>query len=300
MLKRRLLKAGLVTTGFVLIAGSSGSKPIPHHPGDSSVVCPAGTPDSSFVTTHIFDAEGLCTCLPELSMEELAAAPRVQLNAQAKKFVTEHLKKNTPGLEKIRTKSKRYFTLIDSVFTSYGLPVELKYLAVIESKLNTYAMSRVGARGLWQFMPVTAKRFGLKIKGKYDERILAYKSTVAAAKYLSYLHGLFDDWLLAVAAYNSGPGYIYAAIRKSGSRNFWKLQGFLPLETRNHVKKFISIHYFFEGRGGETTLTKHETQAHIKAVSEYIARQKEKEMEAPVDTLPDEKMTVTASNNFSH
>jgi membrane-bound lytic murein transglycosylase D len=110
-------------------------------------------------------------------------------------------------------------------------------------------------------MPVTAKELGLKIAGKTDERTHTYRSTVAAAKYLRYLYGEFGDWLLVLAAYNSGPGTVYKAIKKAGSKNFWSLQSLLPAESRGHVKRFISIHYFFEGEGSVATQTKAEAKA---------------------------------------
>ena len=144
------------------------------------------------------------------------------------------------------------------------MPLQLKYLAVVESKLKTTAVSRVGATGLWQFMPSTAKRMGLKITSKYDERKNAYKSTVAAAKYLTLLHGYLNDWLLVVAAYNSGLGNVYKAIKKSGSRDFWKLQHHLPAETRLHVKRFIGTHSYFEKEVSLVVLTKAEVNAYIK------------------------------------
>jgi membrane-bound lytic murein transglycosylase D len=287
MLKRKLLSAGLICGSFVFMAASSNSKSYFILYDDSTKVsCKAGH-DSVSIITHAFDANGLCICLPNIETGELDDAPRIQLNANAVKFVQDHMKKNSISLDKIREKNgAKYFTLIDNIFTQHGLPVELKYLAVIESQLNTHAKSRVGARGMWQFMPSTARLVGLKVKGKYDERLYAFKSTVAAAKYLKYLHRLFDDWLLTIAAYNAGPGYVYAAIKKSGSRNFWALQQFLPLETRNHVKKFISTHYYYEGHGGVTTLTKSETQAHISAVASWVQKQKDmEEFEALVKSV---------------
>jgi membrane-bound lytic murein transglycosylase D len=111
------------------------------------------------------------------------------------------------------------------------------------------------------------------VSGKNDERRNTYKSTVAAAKCLIYLHNMFDDWLLTLAAYNSGPARVLSAIKKSGSRNFWVLQKYLPLETRKHVKKFIAIHYYFEGHGSLTTLTKAETKAHIDDVADFMKKQ---------------------------
>jgi membrane-bound lytic murein transglycosylase D len=196
-------------------------------------------------------------------------APVVKLNANAKKFVSDYIKKNAEDLSEIKSRSHRYFTIIDSVFTAYKLPVQLKYLAVVESELNTKAISRVGAVGMWQLMPGTAKTLGLAVTKKYDERKLAYKSTKAAAKYLNDLYSQFGDWLLVLAAYNSGPGPVYTAIKKSGSRNFWRLQHYLPLETKLHVKRFVSTHYFFEGQGSVTTLTKNEVAEYLKALEKF-------------------------------
>lgn len=279
MLKRKLLKAGLITSSFVFMAASSGSKTFAMNDSDSLHAAYRKGHDAMGLVSHSFDSAGLCICVPSIETGEPGDAPRIQLNRNGVKFINDHIRRNTESFEKIRTtKGHRYFPIIDTVFMKHGLPVQLKYLAVIESKLNTHALSKVGARGMWQFMPATAKRFGLRIRGKYDERTLAYKSTVAAAQYLNYLYGLFDDWLLTIAAYNSGPGYVYAAIKKSGSRNFWVLQRFLPLETRNHVKKFIGTHYYYEGNGGVTTLTKAETEAHIKAVAAYVEKKKELEL----------------------
>jgi len=192
------------------------------------------------------------------------AVRKMYLNKTAEKFVTDFLKKNKITLQKVELRSKSSFDLIDSVFIKYDLPLQLKYLAVVESKLKTTAVSRVGATGLWQFMPSTAKRMGLKITSKYDERKNAYKSTVAAAKYLTLLHGYLNDWLLVVAAYNSGLGNVYKAIKKSGSRDFWKLQHHLPAETRLHVKRFIGTHSYFEKEVSLVVLTKAEANAYIK------------------------------------
>lgn len=185
-------------------------------------------------------------------------ASNILLNKQAALFVKDYLKRNDESLAKIKTKGEKLFGMMDSVFISYGLPAELKYLAVVESELKSTATSRVGAKGPWQFMPGTAKELGLKITRRYDERTNYLKSTRAAALYLRDLHRQFGDWLLVLAAYNGGPGPVLKAIKRSGSRNFWKLQNYLPAESRGHVKKFIATHYYFEGQGGETTITKAE------------------------------------------
>lgn len=187
-----------------------------------------------------------------------AAVNHVRLNKNAVRFVRNYIQKNNEELVKIKERSSVPFQTMDLVFRKYKLPVELKYLAVIESELKTTAVSRVGAVGPWQLMPATARVLGLKVSRRYDERKLYNKSTNAAALYLRDLYAEFDDWLLVMAAYNCGPGPVYAAIHKSGSRNFWNLQNYLPGESREHVKKFIATHYYFEGQGSVTTLTKAE------------------------------------------
>jgi membrane-bound lytic murein transglycosylase D len=214
------------------------------------------------------------TLVFNLHTENTKNTPVITLQPAVENFVNDYLKKNNEMLEHIRQKSPSHFATIDKIFRKRELPVELKYLAVIESRLKNSATSKVGAAGLWQFMPATARTLGLKIAGKTDERRYTYKSTVAAARYLSDLYVLFDDWLLVIAAYNSGPGPVYNAIKKSGSRDFWKLQHFLPKETRLHVKKFIATHYYFEGQGSLVTLTKIETGKHLKALEEFRAGQK--------------------------
>jgi membrane-bound lytic murein transglycosylase D len=162
---------------------------------------------------------------------------------------------------------------MDAVFEQNKMPVELKYLAFIESGLQRNAGSWAGAVGPWALMPVAAKEYGLKISGQKDERLDYTKSTKAAAALLSDLYDKYEDWLLVIAAYNCGPGGIDKAIKKSGSRDYWTLQNFLPEETRKHVKKFIAVHYYFEGHGSVATLTKAETDNHIKAVEAFAAQQ---------------------------
>jgi membrane-bound lytic murein transglycosylase D len=173
-----------------------------------------------------------------------------QVNPQAESYMQGYLKEHTNSLLKMKTWGLPYFNLIDNIFAQYGLPRELKYLAVIESNLSTSATSWVGAGGPWQFMPYTAKDYGLVVTPGYDERRDYYKSTNAAARYLLTLYKSLHDWLLVIAAYNGGPGRVYSAMKRSGSKNFWALQYYLPEESRNHVKKFIATHYIMEGTGG--------------------------------------------------
>ncbi len=137
-----------------------------------------------------------------------------------------------------------YFPLFESLLEKHGMPTELKYLAVVESGLHPRAVSRVGAAGLWQFMPYTGKSFNLNQDFYIDERLDIYKSTEAACLYLKQLYQMFGDWELAIASYNCGPGNVRKAIRKSGGkRNFWQAYRFLPKETRSYVPQFVALAY---------------------------------------------------------
>ncbi len=173
---------------------------------------------------------------------------RMYLDSRARTFVANYIRSNHEKLDSIKQKSRLPFAITDSVFNQYNVPLPLKYLAVIESELNSTAISPVGAVGPWQLMPKTAQLLGLKVTPGYDERTQYGKSTKATALYLKDLYGKFGDWLLVLAAYNAGEGTVNRAIRLSGSRNFWDLQHYLPAESRKHVKKFIATFYYFEGQ----------------------------------------------------
>jgi len=210
----------------------------------------------------------------DLFDNDQAAMAGPRLNPRAISFVEDYIEKNSEDLEDMRGWGKPYFNVMDAILTAHNLPKELKYLAVIESRLHTGAVSWAGAVGPWQLMPATARVLGLKVNRKTDERTNYIKSTNAAAKYLNDLYDQFGDWLLVIAAYNGGAGNVLKAIRKSGSRNFWDLQYYLPAESRNHVKKFIGTHYIFEGQGGLCTLTKKETDENYGVNGIYIFNRK--------------------------
>jgi membrane-bound lytic murein transglycosylase D len=203
----------------------------------------------------------------------------VKLNSRAVGFVQDYMEKNSRKLENMKNWGRPYFNMIDGILIKHGLPKELKYLAVIESELKPGAVSWAGAVGPWQLMPATARALGLKVSKRVDERVDYYKSTHAAAKYIKDLYREFGDWLLVIAAYNGGPGNVYSAIRRSGSRNFWNLQYYLPAESRTHVKKFIGTHYIFEGQGGLTTLTKQEATEQLGASAVLLRPLTREEME---------------------
>ena len=171
-----------------------------------------------------------------------------KLNPMAISFVQNYIKKNKTGFENMKGWAKPKLDMMDEILTQHGLPGELKYLAVIESGLKYNMISRSGAVGPWAFMPAAAQEYGLRINGGKDERLDYIKSTHAAARLLTDFYAQYGDWLLVIAAYNSGPGNVQKAIRKSGgSKDFWTIQNYLPNETMNHVKKFIGVHYIFEG-----------------------------------------------------
>jgi membrane-bound lytic murein transglycosylase D len=241
MLKRKMAKKGLIGNGLLLLIAVV-SLAATRHMGDTS----GRAVNDSTVQQLSFDT--LLLTLNGGSETDLLTAPAISMNKQAAIYVNDYMTKNSETLLGIKAKSASYFKITDAVFSKYGLPQELKYLAVVESELNTKALSHVGARGAWQLMPETARILSLKVTANYDERTHFYKSTVAAAKYLRDLHQIFGDWLLVIASYNSGPGKVFEAIKKSGSHNFWKLQNYLPAETRGHVKRFVATHYYFEGR----------------------------------------------------
>jgi len=176
-----------------------------------------------------------------------------QINPNAEIYISDYMKGHSKYLLKMKGWGQPYFNLIENVLVQYGLPRELKYIAVIESNLNPAVTSIKGAGGPWQFMPYTAKEYGLAVNGYIDERRDYHKSSHAAARYLLSLYRQLHDWLLVMAAYNGGPGRVYSAMKKSGSKNFWDLQYHLPEESRTYVKRFIATHYIMEGGGGVTT-----------------------------------------------
>ena len=242
----------------------AGFYPKSAHPQQTSSTL-VTSPDTAIVKDPVKNISSLND--PRKAFRDLFVSPPadaenypVQLNPRAISFVEDYMSRHTKKLEGMKGWGKPYFDMMEGILTAHGLPNELKYLAVIESDLKSYALSWAGAVGPWQFMPGTARRMGLKVNRAIDERTDYLKSTHAAAKYLTELFSTYGDWLLVIAAYNGGSGSVDHAIRRSGSRNFWNLQNYLPEESRNHVKKFIATHYIMEGNGGITTVTKEEAK----------------------------------------
>ena len=169
-----------------------------------------------------------------------------EYNSFVKLYMDSYLIKDQKLISKMLAISKHYFPIFEQKLDKYNLPLELKYLSVVESSLNTRAKSPSGALGLWQFMYPTAKEYGLKVTSYIDERLDPFKSTEAACKYFIKLYDLFGDWNLVLAAYNGGPGYIQRKMISTGHDNYWDLRPHLRTETRNYVPKFIAITYLME------------------------------------------------------
>ncbi len=161
-------------------------------------------------------------------------------------FTRKYLELHYNTLGSVQNKSEEPFSVIDDELQRKNMPKELKYLAVIESALNHNAVSSAGAVGPWQLMETTARMMGLTVSRKHDDRRDLAKSTTAATKYLELLYSQLNDWLLVIAAYNSGPTPVQKAIERTGSHNFWDIKQYLPKETQGHVLAFIATASIFE------------------------------------------------------
>lgn len=171
----------------------------------------------------------------------------VVYNPSLENVIKSFLTRKRNLMQRMLTTSQFYFPLFEQQFDNYDIPLEMKYLSIVESALNPKARSRVGATGLWQFMYGTGKMYKLNVTSYVDERSDPIKSTEAACKYLSKLYDIFGDWDLALAAYNSGPGNVNKAIRRSGGyRNYWNIRRNLPRETAGYLPAFLATMYIFE------------------------------------------------------
>jgi len=182
-------------------------------------------------------------------MAELDARTPFEMayNPVVKRYMERYLKHGSSRLSRMMAHGQYYFPMFEEHLAKYDMPLELKYLAVVESALNTKAKSYVGATGLWQFMYGTGKIYDLKVNSYVDDRNDPLKSTEAACQYMLKLYEIFDDWNLALAAYNSGPGNVNKAIRRSGGKtSYWEIRPFLPRETSAYVPLFIAASYAFE------------------------------------------------------
>lgn len=188
------------------------------------------------------------------NLEYLNNRTPIQLDyhPEVKKYIDYYVLDNPQMLSVIAGRSNYYFPIFDEILAKHNLPLELKNLTVVESALNPFAVSKSGATGLWQFLFHTSKMFHLNISSYIDERRDPVNSTEAACEFLSYLYRIFNDWQLAITAYNCGPGMVESAIEKAGSTNYWEIRKYLTTEAQNYYPKFVAACYmlsFHENHG---------------------------------------------------
>ena len=178
---------------------------------------------------------------------DMVSPVHLPYNYIVRNYINQYLNGRWSPLSNVLALSRYYFPIIEQELIAAGLPVELRFLPIIESNLSICATSRMGAVGLWQFMPATGKNLGLEINSLVDERCDVVKSTRAACRFLAYLYKVYGDWGLAIAAYNCGPGNVNRALARAGEncRTYWDIYDFLPHETRGYVPKFIAAAYAY-------------------------------------------------------
>ncbi len=191
------------------------------------------------------------TFTPEIYAERISRINTpipLEYNDKVQAFIDLYCVRKRDKVSNMLTIGQEYFPMIEAELDRRGLPLELKYVAVIESALNTHAVSKAGATGLWQLMYGTGKLMGLQIDTYVDERRDPFLATKAGIAYLDKMYNVYGDWLLAIAAYNCGPGNVNKAIRRSGGgeKTFWEIWKYLPAETRAYVPIFIAATYTFE------------------------------------------------------
>lgn len=186
--------------------------------------------------------------LKERLAEMDAKSPfNIEYNQGLENIIKSFLKNRKKSFERLMAISEYYFPLFEEALAKQNVPLEIKYLAVVESALNPKAVSRVGATGLWQFMYQTGKQYGLNIDSYVDERSDPLKASEAAAQYMTNMYAIFGDWDLVLASYNSGPGNVSKAIRRSGGQqNYWNIRKNLPKETQGYVPAFLATMYIYE------------------------------------------------------
>lgn len=194
--------------------------------------------DSVRFTSNVSDAEMM------RRLEAMNSFISLPYNDVVKNYIIQYSERMTSRMGRVMGLSTYYFPIFEDILLRYGLPQELKYMAIIESMLNPVATSRAGARGIWQFMYQTGTSYGLEINSYVDERLDVEKAVDAAARYLRDAYRTFGDWALAISSYNCGAGNVSKAIRRAdGRRDYWSIYPYLPRETRNYVPAFVAAMY---------------------------------------------------------
>ena len=232
----------------------------------------------------------------ELLKERLKAldaksAFHIEYNPGLENIIKHYLKNRKRSYERLMALSQYYFPIFEEALAKYNVPLEIKYLAVVESALNPRAVSRAGATGLWQFMYGTGKQYNLDITTFTDERSDLLKATDAACQYMVNMYKIFGDWDLVLASYNAGPGNVTKAIRRSGGKqNYWNIRPYLPKETQGYVPAFLATMYVFEyhkehGIKPEKPIVHHFATDTIMVKSKMSFKQLSDILDLPVDQL---------------
>ena len=233
----------------------------------------------SDITEMNYDTEVSYSLSSEVVKKRLAKLDarspfNIEYNPALENTIKAFLKNRTKAFERLMAISEFYFPMFEEHLAKYNIPMELKYLAIVESALNPRAKSRVGASGLWQFMYPTGKQYNLEVNSYVDERYDPLKATEAACQYLSSLYEIFGDWSLVLASYNAGPGNVSKAIRRSGgSQNYWNIRKNLPRETANYVPAFLATMYIYEFRKEHGLQPKKATLTYFETDTIQIKRQ---------------------------
>ena len=230
-------------------------------------------------------------------LKKIQHAIPLDYNDHVQKYISynTHEKRRT-HLAKMLGRAKKFFPIFEPILAKYGIPDEMKYLAVVESALNPFALSRAGASGPWQFMYSTALRYELKISKQIDERRDPFLACEAACKYLKEMYNLYGNWQLAIASYNCGAGNVNRAIKKAGgSMNFWDVKPFLPLETQAYVPSFIAVVYamkYADKYGVEPLSMEWENTQRITIRQKYLLTDLAKILELPKQFIIDENPSL--------
>ncbi|WP_017495783.1 LysM peptidoglycan-binding domain-containing protein [Flavobacterium sp. WG21] len=207
------------------------------------------TKDIQTINTDVTVDEELPTDLLKQRLQAMnGKSPfNIEYNQGLENIIKSFLKNRKKSFSRLMSLSEYYFPIFEDAFAKQNVPLEIKYLAVVESALNPKAVSKMGATGLWQFMYGTGKQYALKIDSYIDERSDPLRATAAASEYMTKMFSIFGDWELVLASYNSGPGNVTKAIRRSGGKTkYWDIRSHLPKETQGYVPAFLATMYLFE------------------------------------------------------
>jgi len=254
---RKLLSIAVILLFPAIMCGAGVNDTIIIKPDSTDIERVAGDLDSLLHTWYVqmalmnLPADSAAEVIPEFPdsvyderLSKISTLINLPYNSIIRNHIHVYTSRKREVLRVILSLMDYYFPMIEDIFESYGLPVELKYMAIIESALNPNAVSRAGATGLWQFLASTGRMYGLTINSLVDERRDPVKATHAAARYLKDMYNIYGDWVLVIAAYNCGPGNVNKAIARSGNRkDYWEIYYRLPRETRGYIPQFVAATY---------------------------------------------------------